>query len=107
MKIRAKRDFQYGNENLEEGKVYELPDSVAEHAIEKDYAAYKPPPRRGSDSHSTNGSQATCGSQSARGSHYADGSQTTYRSHSSWGFRIAPVGLKPSAARTWLAGPIT
>ncbi|KXA94857.1 hypothetical protein AKJ65_03270 [candidate division MSBL1 archaeon SCGC-AAA259E19] len=38
MKVRVKQTFQHENERFEEGTVTDLPDSVAEQAIEKDYA---------------------------------------------------------------------
>lgn len=38
MKVKAKQTFNYENEQLEEGEVYNLPESVAKQAIEKDYA---------------------------------------------------------------------
>ncbi|KXB00513.1 hypothetical protein AKJ41_04020 [candidate division MSBL1 archaeon SCGC-AAA259O05] len=38
MKIRAKQDFRYENDDLEKGEVYELPDPKAEEAIERGLA---------------------------------------------------------------------
>lgn len=38
MKVKAKREFRYGGDTIEKGEILELPDPVAESAIDKGYA---------------------------------------------------------------------